>query len=53
MPTPTANADANGGSTAADVTAKANLNQLIADASVTSTTSHPTNRPTGPTTVTA
>ena len=53
MPTITADDDAAGVSTAADTTAKANPNQLIADASVTSTTSHPTNSPTGPTTVTA
>ena len=53
MPTITADDDAAGVSTAADTTAKANPNQLIADASVTSTTSHPTNSPTEPTTVTA
>ena len=54
MPTPMANADADGGtgSTTADVTAKANPNQLPAAATVTSTTSQLTNRPTGPTTVT-
>ena len=53
MPTTTANSNTNGGSTTADVTAKAKSNQLTVDAHVTSTTSHPTNRVTGSTTINA